>query len=49
VNGRWRWRPTPKMRAAGFQDVHLGRSVNVDGKLAPAPEDVATAATLNLN
>ena len=49
VNGRWRWRPTPKMRAAGFKDVHLGRGVNIDGKPAPAPEDIAAAAALNLN
>src|SRR5215475_10932001 len=37
------------MRAAGFKDVHLGRGVDVDGKPAPAPEDIAAAAALNLN
>jgi len=33
------------MRAAGFKDVDLGRGINVDGKSAPAPADIA----LNLN
>jgi hypothetical protein len=47
VNGRWRWRPTPKMQAAGFRDIHLGRGHIVDGEPVPLPEDIAKALALN--
>jgi hypothetical protein len=45
--GRWIWRPTQRMRAAGYRRVLLGPGLIVDGKNVPAPEDVARAMELN--
>jgi hypothetical protein len=39
VSGRWRWRPTKRMRAAGFALVNFGRALT--------PADQARAITLN--
>lgn len=47
VNGRWRWRPTKRMRACGFRMINLSPGVLVDGRPRPAPEDTARAIRLN--
>jgi hypothetical protein len=50
LNGRWRWRPTKKMRAAGFYLVNLGHGgpgLDAQGRLAPSPTDMARAIELN--
>ena len=47
VNNRWRWRPTARMRAAGFRLITLSRGTIVGGKPAPSAEDKARAIQLN--
>jgi hypothetical protein len=47
VNGRWRWRPTKRMRSAGFRLINLGSGQIVDGKRRPSSEDHAQAMRLN--
>jgi hypothetical protein len=47
LHGRWVWRPTKLMRAAGFGRVRLGPGLLVDGRNVPSPADVARAAELN--
>ena len=43
LKGRWRWRPTKTMRAAGFRMVNLSHGLLVNGRPAP------TAVTLAKN
>jgi hypothetical protein len=50
INGRWRWRPTKKMRAAGFNLINLGRGgseLDALGRPVPSPADMARAVQLN--
>ncbi len=50
LNGRWRWRPTKAMRAAGFGLVTMGKGGpyrNADGSPCPALEDQRRAIELN--
>lgn len=47
INGRWRWRPSKAMRAAGFQIVTLGRGTRVDGRPEPTLEEKRRALQLN--
>ena len=47
VNGRWRWRPTKSMRAAGFRMINLGPGILEGGRSRPSPEDKAKAIRLN--
>src|ERR1700730_9886448 len=50
LNGRWRWRPTKKMRAAGFRLTNLGRGgpeLDAQGRPVPSPADMARAVELN--
>src|ERR1700738_2087856 len=50
LNGRWRWRPTRKMRAAGFRLTNLGRGgpeLDAQGCPLPSPADMARAVELN--
>jgi hypothetical protein len=50
LEGRWRWRPTKKMRAAGFYIVkmgHGGPDLDADGNPAPSAEDKKRAVDLN--
>lgn len=48
--GRWRWRPTKKMRTLGFMLVNMGRGgpdLDAMGRPVPSAEDVARAIALN--
>jgi len=45
--GRFVWRPTKDMEAAGFRRAPLSPGIIVDGKPAPSPADVARATELN--
>jgi hypothetical protein len=45
--GRFVWRPTKRMQAAGFRRAPLGPGVVVDGKNVPASADIARATELN--
>ena len=50
LEGRWRWRPTKKMRAAGFHQVPMGKGgpgTDADGNPAPSAEDQQRAVRLN--
>lgn len=47
LNGRWRWRPTKPMRAAGFRIITLGPGVLIDSKNVPTAEEKARALELN--
>src|SRR5688572_6497834 len=47
INGRWRWHPSKKMRAAGFHLVNLSKGTCVDGRPEPLLEDKAEALRLN--
>ena len=47
VNGKWRWRPTRAMRAAGFRLVNLSVGVIEDGKRVPSLADKKQALQLN--
>jgi hypothetical protein len=50
INGRWRWRPTKKMRAVGFKLINLGRGgpeLDALGRPVPSPADMARAVELN--
>ena len=47
LKGRWRWRPTERMRAAGFAMINLGPGEVVDGCRVPSPEDARLAMQLN--
>jgi hypothetical protein len=47
VNGRWRWRPTKTMRAAGFRLINMGLGTVVNGKRLATAEDKAQAIRLN--
>jgi len=47
VWGRWHWRPTKKMRAAGFRLITLDPGVVVDGKRFATADEKARAVKLN--
>jgi len=50
INGRWRWRPTKKMRTAGFHLINLGRGgpdLDALGRPVPSLADMARAVELN--
>jgi hypothetical protein len=47
VCGRWRWRPTKTMRAAGFQLINLSKGIVVEGINLPTAEDKNRAIELN--
>jgi len=47
INGRWRWRPSKVMRAAGFQLTNLGPGKVVDGRRVASQEDKERALRLN--
>lgn len=47
LKGRWRWRPTKRMREAGFQMINLSGGTMVDGRPAPSMVDKARAVRLN--
>ena len=50
LEGRWRWRPTKKMRAAGFQMVPMGRGgpgADADGNPTASTSDKQRAVELN--
>ena len=47
LHGRWRWRPTKVMRAAGFRMIHLSSGVEVDGRNLPSAADISRAVALN--
>lgn len=50
LEGRWRWRPTKTMRAAGFSMVPMGRGgpdLDADGNPAPSIADKTRAIELN--
>jgi hypothetical protein len=50
LEGRWRWRPTKAMRAAGFKMVSMGRGgagLEANGNPKPSVEDCKRAIELN--
>ena len=47
LRGRWRWRPTKKMRTAGFRLITLGPGTVADGKRVATAEEKARAVKLN--
>jgi hypothetical protein len=50
LEGRWRWRPTRRMREAGFSIVAMGRGgpeLDVDGNPKASPVDKKRAIELN--
>jgi hypothetical protein len=47
LNGRWRWRPTKKMRELGFRLVSMGRGYLVEGERLASVEDRQRAIALN--
>jgi hypothetical protein len=47
VCGRWRWRPTKTMRAAGFRLINLSAGVVVNSTNEPTAEDKNRAIELN--
>src|SRR4051794_25320766 len=47
IHGRWRWRPTRTMRAAGFRLITLGPGTTISGKRAATDEEKARALRLN--
>ena len=47
INGRWRWRPSAKMRANGFRLTTFGRGLVIDGRPIPTLEDKQAAIALN--
>lgn len=47
LNGRWRWRPTRTMRAAGFRMINLGAGTEIDGRRVPSVDDRTRATQLN--
>jgi hypothetical protein len=46
-DGAWRWRPTKKMRAAGFAILKLGPGYVVEGKRYPDAADIKRAMEIN--
>jgi hypothetical protein len=47
INGRWRWRPTKTMRAAGFRLITLGPGTVIGGKRMATDKEKASALRLN--
>lgn len=47
LEGRWRWRPTRRMREAGFRMINMGAGTIADGRHLPSLDDIARAMDLN--
>ncbi len=47
VCGRYRWRPTKRMRAAGFRMINLGTGIVIGDRRYPSDDDKARAIELN--